>query len=47
MHKEGKEMFCLRVIFSMLNKLPTFKVCLQVSADYAVQRAAGFGPSLI
>lgn len=30
MHKEGKEVFCLRVIYSLLNKLSTFKVYLQV-----------------
>lgn len=43
MHKEGKEMFCLRVIFFLLNKPSTFKVCLQVNADCALQRVVGFG----
>lgn len=43
MRKEGKEMFYLSVIFSLLNKLSTFKVCLPVSADCALQRVVGFG----
>lgn len=38
-------MFCLRVVFSLLNTTTTFKVRLQASADCAVQKAAGFGLS--